>query len=320
MTIPWGRRPFGQAAQTRLMHSGLSTIGPMTSSDTIEMRRANGTASITAYIIAYNEENKIEAAISSVLWADEILLIDSGSEDATAEIAERLGSRVVQVEFNGFGNLRNSAISECRGDWIFSLDSDERCTVEARDEILSVIAQEDAADIWRVPRRNWFMGKWIKHSGWYPNFRQPQLFRRGSMTYDTLPVHEGWIPAEGARVDILKAAIWQIPFLDLSELQGKATRYSTLGSQKVLAKGGGRSMLSAVVRGCVEFTKHYVFKLGVFDGWAGFIIAFGAAEGAFYKHAKAYVSRLETLPPDAPAMSESDRNCENVADSLNEAQ
>ncbi len=256
---------------------------------------------ISAYIIAYNEVDKIEAAINSVLWADEIILADSHSTDGTIELAEKLGAKVVQIEFEGFGKLRNTAIQSCTCDWIFSLDSDERCTPEARDAILKVIDNADSEDIWKVPRRNWFMSKWIKHSGWYPNFRQPQLFRNGKMTYDNLPVHEGWIPADGASMNVLPESIWQVPFWNLSELQHKSNRYSTLGAEKVLARGGGNSMLGALARSYIEFAKHYFFKLGILDGWAGYVIARGAAEGAFFKHAKAYDSKhtLE-VPPSPP--------------------
>ena len=196
----------------------------------------------------------------------------------------------------------NEAIAACRGDWIFSLDADERCTPEARDAILRVTADPHSVDIWRVPRRNWFMGRWIRHCGWYPNFRQPQLFRNGRMSYDLLPVHEGWIAAEGAEVDVLPADIWQIPFRNLGEIQHKANRYSTLGAEKVLAKGGGRSMGWAFLCGINEFMKHYVFKRGFLDGWPGFVISFGAGEGAFYKHAKAYASRSEQHPPESPPL------------------
>lgn len=268
--------------------------------------RDDGTPTISAYVIAYNEAEKIEAAISSVLWADEVILADSHSTDGTIEIAERLGARVVQIDFDGFGKLRQSAIAACRGDWIFSLDADERCTPEARDAILAVVADRDSADIWRVPRRNWFMGRWIRHCGWYPNFRQPQLFRNGRMTYDDLPVHEGWIPAEGAEVRVLPADIWQVPFRDLGEVQHKANRYSTLGAEKVLARGGGRSMAWATICGVHEFLKHYFLKLGILDGWAGFMISFGAGEGAFFKHAKAYVSKLPDRPPDSPPLHRPD--------------
>ena len=102
---------------------------------------------ITAYIIAFNEAQKIAAAVNSVLWADEIIVADSGSTDGMVEIAESLGARVVQVPFKGFGDLRNNAIAACTHDWIFSLDADERCTPEARDEILSVIADPASLDM-----------------------------------------------------------------------------------------------------------------------------------------------------------------------------
>ena len=100
---------------------------------------------ISAYILAYNEAEKIADAVASVLWADEIVVADSGSTDRTAEIAQGLGARVVQMPFDGFGDLRNRAIAECRHEWIFSLDSDERCTREVRDEILSILSSGPAA-------------------------------------------------------------------------------------------------------------------------------------------------------------------------------
>ena len=146
---------------------------------------------ISAYVIAYNQESKIEDAVKSVLWADEILLVDSHSEDRTAEIASGLGARVVQVEFKGFGDLRNQAVAACSHEWIFSLDSDERCTPEARDEILQVINSDNAKDAYYMPRRNYFMGRWIRFSGYYPDYRQPQLFRKGALVYRQDEVHEG---------------------------------------------------------------------------------------------------------------------------------
>ncbi|HUF79501.1 MAG TPA: glycosyltransferase family 2 protein, partial [Burkholderiales bacterium] len=147
---------------------------------------------ISAYIVAYNEAAKIEAAVASVLWADEVVVVDSHSTDGTAKIAAKLGARVVQVPFVGFGELRNRAIEACQHEWIFSLDSDERCTAAARDEILDLLQGEPAHDAYLVPRRSYMMGRWIAGSGWYPNYRQPQLFRKGAMRYRPDPVHEGY--------------------------------------------------------------------------------------------------------------------------------
>ena len=148
---------------------------------------------ISVYIIAYNEAEKVAATIESAKWADEIIVVDSHSTDGTQDIATRLGARVVQVEFKGFGDLRNKAIAACTHDWIFSIDADERCTPEVAAEVRAIANDADALDVWRVPRRNYFMGRWIRHSGWYPNFRQPQFFRKGKMSYDLKPVHEGYV-------------------------------------------------------------------------------------------------------------------------------
>ena len=242
---------------------------------------------ISAYIIAYNEVEKIRDCINSVLWADEIILADSNSTDGTIEVAESMGAKVVQIPFNGFGDLRNKAIAHCQGDWIFSLDSDERCTAEARDEILGIVERNDpSCDIYRVPRRNYFMGRWIKHSGWYPNFRQPQLFRNGKMGYTMEPVHEGYVSKSDKPINVLQSAIWQFPFKNLEEVVHKSNRYSSLGAEKLIERGKKASFPRALSHGFWSFVKHYIVKRGFLDGWPGFIIALGNFEGTFYRYAK----------------------------------
>ena len=191
---------------------------------------------ISVFIIAYNQIDKIAAAINSVLWADEVVLVDSNSTDGTVELATQLGARVVQVPFKGFGDLRNQAMKACQYEWIFSLDSDERCTPEVRDEILAIVASKEATDVYRVPRRNYFMGRWIKHSGWYPDFRQPQLFRAGCLQYGLDVVHENYTCNSEKPIGTLKNAIWQIPFRNLSEMMYKANRYSSLGVDRLSKK------------------------------------------------------------------------------------
>ncbi len=251
---------------------------------------------ISVYLIAFNEAEKVGAALKSVQWADEIVLIDSNSTDGTLEIAHQLGARVVQVAFKGFGDLRNRGIEACSHDWIFSLDADERCTPEVRAEILAIVrgngsgstahasAQQDADCFW-VPRRNYFMGRWIRYSGWYPNYRQPQLFRKGAMSYDQQPVHENYILHTPKPIGHLRHAIWQFPFKNLSEVMQKANRYSSLGAQRLI---GTASMRSALTHATWTFIKHYVFKRGFLDGWPGFVIALGNFEGTFYRYAKAF--------------------------------
>ena len=262
----------------------------------LEAQRAStGMQKISAYILTYNEAEKIEAAISSVLWADEVVVVDSFSVDRTAQIARTLGARVVDVQFKGFGDLRNRAIEACKFDWIFSLDADERCTEAVRDEILALLAGTPPHDIYMVPRRSYMMGRWIRGSGWYPNFRQPQLFRKGSIRYTLEPVHEGFEVLDGRSVGALRNAVWQFPFRNLEEVINKMNRYSTLGATKLAGKRV--SMATAFGHGAWSFIKHYIFKLGFIDGWAGFVIAFGNFEGTFYRYAKRYEDTQAWQPP-----------------------
>ena len=192
---------------------------------------------ISAYILTFNEAEKIKAAVESVLWADEVVVADSSSTDGTIEIAASLGARVVQVPF--------------------SLDADERCTEAVRDEILGLLAGSPSHDVYRVRRRNYLMGRWIRGSGWYPNFRQPQLFRKGSMRYTLDPVHEGYELLSDKPLGTLRNAIWQFPFRNLEEVIRKMNRYSSLGAQKLTHKRV--SMAGAFGHALWAFVKHYIF-------------------------------------------------------------
>jgi glycosyltransferase involved in cell wall biosynthesis len=239
---------------------------------------------ISAYIIAYNEAEKVADAIRSVAWADEVVVADSHSTDGTTQIAESLGARVVQIDFAGFGKLRNDAVAACSHEWIFSLDSDERCTPEAARELRACAAAAQHGAFF-VPRRNFFLGREIRHSGWYPNYRQPQLFRKGAMQYENSPVHEGYELAPGVTTGHLRHAIWQLPFRDLAESIHKMNRYSSLGATK--KRQAGSSYGRAFGHATWAFLRHWVFKRGFLDGWAGFIIAFSYFEVTFYRYAKA---------------------------------
>ncbi|MFP5042258.1 glycosyltransferase family 2 protein [Parasediminibacterium sp. JCM 36343] len=244
-------------------------------------------ANVSAYIIGYNEERKIKQAIDSVIgWASEVIVVDSFSTDKTAEIAALAGAKVVQVPFEGFGKLRNDAIDNCKHDWIFSLDADERCTPEARDEIKKIITEEYKKGqpvAYYVPRKNFFLGQWIKHSGWYPDYRQPQLFRKNSMRYMEDAVHERY-KVEG-ETGIMKNAIWQYPFENLEQILAKTNRYSSLGAQKLLNKKKG-GLRVALLHGITSFIQTYFIKKGFLDGRAGLVIAMYNFTSTYYKYIK----------------------------------
>jgi len=246
----------------------------------------NNSVKLSVYILAFNEEAKIADCVKSVTWADEVVVIDSHSTDKTAEIAERLGAKVVQVDFEGFGGIRVAGITHTRHDWILSIDSDERCTLNARQEILEIINSEDAKDVYYIPRRNLFMGKKIRFCGWYPNYRQPQLFRRGKLTYEIKDlVHEGY-KIEGS-IGYLKKDITQIPFTGVSEIFYKMNRYSDLGAEKLLNKGmKSPSFPYILCRSLWTFIRIYLLRLGILDGIPGFVIALSNFEGTFYRYLK----------------------------------
>ena len=244
------------------------------------------TSRISVYVLAYNEEAKIEDCIKSVLWADEVVLIDSHSTDKTAQLAEELGAKVVQVDFEGFGKIRVAGITHTTHDWILSIDADERCTEIAKNEILETVNSPDTKDAYYIPRINEFMGKKIRFCGWYPNYRQPQLFKRGKMTYEVKDlVHEDY-QVDGT-VGYLKKDITQIPFLSISEIFYKMNRYSELGAEKLQSSGiKVPSMPMIFLRSLWTFIRIYFLRLGILDGAPGFVIAFSNMEGTFYRYLK----------------------------------
>jgi glycosyltransferase involved in cell wall biosynthesis len=239
---------------------------------------------ISAYIITFNEERNIGDAVKSVLWADEVVVVDSFSTDRTVEIASQLGARVVQVAFESFGKLRNSAIAATRFEWVFSLDADERCTEEARDEMRRLVELPDARDAYYTPRRNSFMGQQIRHCGWYPDYRQPQLFRRTALLFGDDMVHEGFT-VQGS-IGYMVNYIHQEPYRDLSQMCCKLERYATLGAEKMKQKGQPATMWQAILHGLAAFVRIYFVKGGIFDKWPGFVIALANGEYTFYKYAK----------------------------------
>jgi len=239
---------------------------------------------ISVYIPVLNEEARIRDALESVTWVDEILVIDTGCTDKTEEIAREYTDSIKYVAFDGFGNLRNQSVMLCSNAWIFSLDADERCTASLKDEIQRVVSSSETSDAYFIPRRNYFMGRWIKHSGWYPDYCQPKLFRKGALTYHDDMVHEGF-DIHG-KVGYLKSDVLHYSFANLSQLITKMDKYSTLGMEKMVHQKKQRSMPSAVLHAITTFFRIYILKLGFLDGWPGFVIALNSSEGTFYRYAK----------------------------------
>ncbi len=239
---------------------------------------------LSAYVLTFNEEGKIRDALASIAWADEIVVLDSHSTDSTIAICREFTEKVYQCDFEGFGKLRNRALEFVTHDWVLSLDADERGTAELRDEILAELEKGPRAEAFFVPRRNFFLGRWIQHGGWYPDYRQPQFFNRHRFRYREDLVHEGY-QVDG-RIGYLHGHVMQVPFRNLSQYLGKMSRYSMLMAEQMAQRGRRFHAHQLVTHPLFTFFKMYVVRQGFRDGIPGLILGLLYAYYSFIKYAK----------------------------------
>jgi len=242
-------------------------------------------AKLSVYVIAYNDEPNMRACLESVAgWGDELIVVDSHSTDRTAAISREFTEKVYQVDFKGFGNLRNQAVAFTTHEWVFSLDSDERVTPELRKEIGQVLDRGPEADAYFVARKNYFLGRWIQHCGWYPDYRQPQLFRKARFRYRDELVHESF-DCDGP-VGFLKSPALQYPFRDIDHYVAKQDRYSDLMARRMTEQGRRFSSHQLITHPLGAFLKMYVQRAGFLDGMPGLILSGLYAYYTFMKYAK----------------------------------
>jgi len=251
---------------------------------------------ITASIITLNEADNIREACESVAWADEILIVDSESTDDTRQIAEACGARVITNPWPGFSKQKQFAADAATNDWIFSLDADERTSAELRTSIDQVRGQNEAqlADGYRVARRAFYMDRWIRGGGWYPDY-QLRLFNRRRGHWGDRVIHESVVMNEGTRVDTLCGDLLHYSMRDPSHhRQMIETRYAPLGAQQMYRDGKRTSRLQRAAAGPAAFIRSFVLKGGFRDGIAGLTIAKLAAHHAAVKHSILYELQKET--------------------------
>ncbi len=239
---------------------------------------------MSAYVLTYNEEDKIRDALASITWADEIVVLDSHSTDGTLAICREFTEKVYQCDFEGFGKLRNRALECVTHDWVLSVDADERASLILRDEIKAELAQGPRAEAFFVPRQNLFLGRWIRHGGWYPDYRQPQFFHKGRFRYREDLVHEGY--EVNGRTGYLQGHVLQVPFLDLGQFLRKMSRYSTLMAEQMAQRGRQFHVYQLVTHPLFTLLKMYVARQGFRDGMPGLILALLYAYYSFVKYAK----------------------------------
>ena len=241
---------------------------------------------ITATIITLNEERNIARAIESLRCSDEILIVDSGSTDRTVELAEKLGVRVIEAGWRGFAGQKNWAAEQAAYDWILSLDADEALSEALESEILNLKKTGPRYDAYTMPRLARYLGRWILHSGWYPD-RKVRLYHRhkakwvGSFVHETVHV--------SGRLGHLESNLLHFTCDSLSEHLRTLDRYTTLAAQEVAARKMKVPLSRLIVDPAWTFVKTYFIQCGFLDGLEGLIIAYMAAFYTFLKYSKARI-------------------------------
>ncbi len=243
-----------------------------------------GCVKVSAVIIAKNEEHNIERALKSVAWADERVVVDAESTDRTREIAASCGARVIVRRWEGFAEQKKFATAAAANDWVFSLDADEEVSLELQAEITKIASNGPDANAYLIPRLSIYMGREIRHSGWYPD-KQLRFFDRQKGQWNDRLVHESVKMQPGCRIGELKSDIRHFSIANAAyhhRLIGE--RYAPLGAKQMFDDGRRTSALNLAFAGPTAFVRTFFFKLGFLDGLPGFAIASFAAHHAFLKH------------------------------------
>jgi glycosyltransferase involved in cell wall biosynthesis len=238
---------------------------------------------VTVTIITLNEAANIDACLQSVAWADEILVVDSGSTDGTADLARARGVRVVVREWPGYAAQKNFAAGEARHDWILSIDADERVTAELASEIREAVRSASSEAGFRMPRVTWHLGRWIRTTDWYPD-PQLRLYDRRRARWSPRRVHES-VEADGP-VGMFQSELQHYAYRDISHHLRTMDRYTTLAAEEMFEAGRRAGVIGLLVHPWAAFFRNYVLRRGVADGLPGFVISAMNAYYVFLKLAK----------------------------------
>jgi glycosyltransferase involved in cell wall biosynthesis len=245
---------------------------------------------LSVAIITRNEQTNLERTLDSVAWADEIVVLDCGSSDRTEEIARKFRARFFVEEWKGFAAQKNSALEKCACDWLLSLDADEALSDELAKEIWELLEGDPPFDGYALPRRNLFLGRWMRFGGFYPDLKL-RLFRRGAAEFEARPVHETvHFPGKAGR---LKGDMVHHAYPTLADYVAHMDRYSTLGAEQVVSTGKWGRRLPAfaanvVLNPAATFVYNYVFRLGFLDGREGLLLHLYHSVYVSWKYAKAW--------------------------------
>jgi glycosyltransferase involved in cell wall biosynthesis len=240
--------------------------------------------SLSVAIITRNEAENLPACLQSVSFAGQIVVVDSGSTDATVKIASDFGCDVLVESWRGFGPQKQFAIDKCRNPWIFVLDADERIPEDTAQAIKNIILNPSTtAAGFSFPRKNFFQGRWIRHAGWWPD-RIVRLFRKGQGSMTPAKVHES-VEVKGL-VESLDYPIEHYTESNLSHILIKIDQYSTIGAEEAFKEGKTASVWSAILRAKLAFLHNYILRCGFLDGAPGLTLAITDAVNKFFKYAR----------------------------------
>jgi glycosyltransferase involved in cell wall biosynthesis len=238
---------------------------------------------VSLYIIAFNEAQNLREVLPTVLWADEVVVVDSFSADDTAAVCAQFGVRHENVKFEGFGKLRNSALKLLKHDWVVSIDADERSTPEFAAEVRRTLESPQHAAYF-VPRLNYFLGHPVRRCGLYPDYRQPQVFDRRRLKYREDLVHEGFNC--DSPIGHFRNPVLQHPWPSLAVVLAKTDRYTTLMAQRYFEAGRRAGFRQLALNPLSEFVKKYIVQQGSREGVVGFMVCALHAYYTFLKYAK----------------------------------
>lgn len=248
-------------------------------------------ASISAIVLTKNEASNIAACLDSLSWADDILVYDSGSLDETLAMTKAKGARVVEDEdWQGFGRQRQKAQLHSTSDWIVMIDADERVTPELAAAIQAAVAKDDRDCVYALARLSWCFGRFIRHSGWYPDW-VIRLYPRERARYSDDLVHERLVFPDRMRAERLQGDLLHYTYRDLNHYLVKSANYAASWAQQREAQGRRASLLEGAMHGIACFFRMYVFQAGFLDGRAGFLLAVLSAHSTFVKYADLWVRR-----------------------------
>ena len=244
-------------------------------------------AKLSIIIITKNEAENIRACLDSVKWADEIIVVDSGSSDATVEICRELGAKVHVHDWPGFGMQKNRALSYATNEWVFSQDADERVTPDLKAQLIKAM-EDGSKDGYYVPRLSQFCGRFIRHSGWYPDYVL-RLFKRTKGRFSDDMVHERVI-LEGS-AGRLSSPLLHYSYLNEADVHRKTEQYARAGAMQMLKNGKTATITDAPLRAGWAFIRTYFLRLGFLDGIAGFNIALMNFRTTYLKYRQLRTSR-----------------------------